>query len=148
MDDHSEFLTRFDLVVGPRGKRRWPDDVKAQIVSETLEDGATVKGVANKYDLQPNHLSTWRRLARDGKLVLPAVSAGDGIVPGPVFAPIVVEPKAEPLKQQCSSVSVKDSTATSPIKTRVEIVHGSVTVRLDGDSSAQRIAEIARALET
>ena len=137
MDNHSEFLTKYDFIVGPRGHRRWPDDLTALIVAETLEDGATVSDVARKYDLRPNHLSAWRRLARDGKLVLPAAPAVDS---KPVFAPMVVEPTPERAELQQPPVlnSHKDAI--------VEIVLGSVVVRLDADTSVFRIAEIARAL--
>ena len=121
MDDHREFLTHPDLILGPRGHRRWPDEVKAGIVAETLEDGVLVRDVAERYDLRPNHLSAWRRLARDGKLVLPA--------------PVVVEPVTKP-QDRPSSDSV------------VEIVRGDVVVRLGPDTLAVRIAEIARAMAT
>lgn len=57
MEAMSEFLV--DAVRGPRGQRRWPDEVKARIVAETLVDGATVKGVAKRYDMVPSHLSDW-----------------------------------------------------------------------------------------
>lgn len=131
MDDHRDFLTHPDLILGPRGHRRWPDEVKAGIVAETLEDGVLVRDVAERYDLRPNHLSAWRRLARDGKLVLPAPR----LEAAPLFAPVVVEPVTKP-QDRSSSDAV------------IEIVRGDVVVRLGSDTPAVRIAEIARAMAT
>lgn len=130
MEHSTEFLTDIDEIVGPRGQRRWPDAVKARIVAETLVEGATVNEVARRYDMQPNHLSEWRRLAREGKLVLPALPE-----PEPAFAAMVIEPSTD-----CAEPAVEAT--DSPI----EIVVGNAVVRLDGSVSAKRIAEIAHAL--
>ncbi len=107
--------------------RQWPDEVKARIVSESLRPGVTVNEVAARHGLKANHLSTWRTLARDGKLVLPEPE--DAVE----FAAMVVEtPPPE-------SLNVK------PVS-RTEIVVGPVTIRLEEGASAARIAAIARAL--
>jgi len=127
MERSTEFLTDIDAFVGRRGHRRWPDEVKARIVAETLEPGVTVNEVARRYDMRANHLSSWRRLAKEGKLVLPALSE-----PEPAFAPMVIE------KLSKRSVGAGDAT--------LDIVCGDVLIRLHARTPAQRIAEIARAL--
>jgi transposase len=107
--------------------RHWTDEVKARIVSESLRPGVTVNEVAARHGLKANHLSTWRTLARQGKLVLPEPEDATE------FAAMVVEmPAPEPL-------SVKPFS-------RTEIVVGPVTIRLEEGASVARIAAIARAL--
>lgn len=112
--------------VDRRSRRRWPDEAKARIVAETLRPGSTVDEVARRHGLSSNHLSSWRTLARKGKLVLPAPR--DAVE----FAAMVVAPP--------------DGGLPVPEKTGPEIVVGAVAVRLEPGASAERIASIVRAL--
>ncbi|MEP1883265.1 MAG: transposase [Sulfitobacter dubius] len=123
----SEFLTPV-----PRrsdGKREWPLDLKARVVAETLIAGETVKGVAGRYDLIPSTVSDWRRMARQGKLVLPNLD-------GMGFVPVEIEEAAVP--------------AEAPVGAgrsgTLDIVKGDVVIRLDASTPAGRIAEIVMAL--
>lgn len=81
----SEFLAML-----PRradGMRNWPPELKARIAAETPLEGETVKAVARRYELIPSTVSDWRRLARQGKLVLPNLDGMD-------FVPIEIEAPA------------------------------------------------------
>ena len=111
--------------------RQWPEEVKARIVSESLRPGVTVNEVAERHGLKANHLSSWRTLARQGKLVLPEPE--DAVE----FAAMVVETPTQ-----------IDTREPPPVKAvlRAEIVFGQVTIRLEEGASAARIAAIARAL--
>ncbi|MBK5934492.1 transposase [Rhodovulum imhoffii] len=128
----SSFLTALGVEVFASGQRRWPDHVKAQAVAETLEPGATVSGVAARYEIMPSQLTAWRRLAKEGKLVLPAVEVNEA-----VFAPLVV----------CEETTVASEPEPPCAGTPIRIVRGSIVIELALDAPAARIAEIVHALE-
>nr|WP_319568801.1 transposase [Cohaesibacter marisflavi] len=67
MESTAEFLTPSRCA---RGRpRKWADEEKAQIVSESFQPGARVCDIAKRHGVRPNHLSAWRRQALRGKLV-------------------------------------------------------------------------------
>ena len=128
MDSTIEFLT--DGGSGRRRCRRWPEEVKARIVAETLVEGATVNRVARRHGMLPNHLSEWRRMAREGKLVLPNLD-------GMTFVPVAVE---EPVDAIPDPPDPDTETGT------LDVLRGDITIRLAADTPAMRIAEIVAAL--
>ena len=124
----NEFLARV-----PRrsdGKRDWPPELKARIVAETLIEGETVNAVAKRYELIPSTVSDWRRMARQGKLVLPNLDGMD-------FVPVEIEASV-PVAQPSPVIS----------SGTIDLIKGDVTVRLDAATPGARIAEIVRALAT
>jgi transposase len=128
---NNSFLISLGVEIHASGHRRWPNEVKARVVADTLEPGATVNAVADRYGVQPNQLSAWRRLAKQGKLVLPAVMTEE-----PVFAPLVV----------CDPPPAAPSCDSSPADERIRIVIGEVRLELAADTPTVRLAEIVRAL--
>ncbi len=126
MERTAEFFSPVEVIGGVKGRRRWPDELKARIVAETLELGARVASVARRYDLRPSHLSDWCRRAREGRLVLPA--ADEGVE----FAPLAVRAEGNGVAEASGE--------------RLEVVLERVTVRLDAAVPAGRLAEIVSAL--
>ena len=117
--------TRLEVLEGPSGRKTWPDDVKGRIVAESFEPGARVVDVARRHGMAAQHLSTWRRLAREGKIVVP--------VDGPMFARLEIAPQDEVVPEQ-------------PAGDIVEIDVNGMVIRLPGDCTAGRIADVVSAL--
>lgn len=119
------------LPVSGRGRRNriWPDELKARIVAETLLPGSTVNAVALRHGVPANHLSSWRTLARTGRLVLPAPEDPAE------FASLIVRPVDEA------------SLGKTGAEDRPEIVMGAVVIRLEAGASAERIVSVVRSLE-
>ncbi|MEI6799158.1 MAG: transposase [Pseudomonadota bacterium] len=95
MADGIGLVGRLDIAEPRRGNRRWPDDVKAQVVAESFQPGAHVVNVARRHDIVPHQQLEWRRMAQEGKLVLPAnamtsvcASAVLAAQLGPAFVPL------------------------------------------------------------
>jgi len=122
-------VSRVEVLEGPTGRRRWPDDVKARIVAESLQPGARVCDVAAKYGLIARHLSQWRGLARQGKLVLPCAD-------GPAFVPLMVE-----LAPASAPVGTMAETGVIKIEIAGAVLH------VASDCSVNRVAALASALK-
>jgi len=122
-------VSRIEVLDGPSGRRRWPDDLKARIVAESFAPGARVCDVAQKYGLIARHVSQWRGMARKGQLVLPVQSSSS-------FVPILVEP---------ATVPGLDIAKTDTAVIRVEIA--GVVLHVAPDCNPDRAAALAAALK-
>jgi transposase len=117
------------VIAGPTGRRSWPEAVKARIVAESFEAGARVNDVARRHGVAAQQVTAWRRDARKGRLALPVDEAAP-------FAALVMEESSAPAPLRSSPLPM------------IEIEADGVVVRLAGDASAARVAEIAAALRS
>jgi transposase len=129
MDD-----TNFDTRPARRGevtgvvrRRRWSDGEKGRIVAEAVAPGAVIADVARRNELAPQHLSNWIRAAKAGRLVLP----GDRL---PAFVPVIA---AETVSQKGGARADCAS---------IEIVLGTVKVRVRADAQGRDIETVLRAV--
>jgi transposase len=146
-DGGDGFMGRCEVVEPRRrGNRRWPNEVKARIVAESLQPGVRVVDVAARYDILPHHLSDWRRHARQGRLALPSDLMDGLISPGsavtePAFVPLSI--RLDPAGPQGSAV-VEVSQDGSGVMT-IE-VGPDLLLHLPGDVAVDRAAALVRAL--
>jgi len=148
-DGGDGFVGRCEIVEPrQRGKRRWPDEIKARIVAEGLRPGVRGVDVAARYDILPHHFSDWRRQARLGRLALPG-DLVDGLhsLPKaeptqPAFVPLSILP--EPMDLLGGSASTETATGDAGVMT---IGAGpDVVLRIPGDVAVARAAALVLAL--
>jgi transposase len=142
MADGSGFDGRMELVEPVRGNRRWPDDMKARIVAESFQPSARVVDVAKRYDIVPHQLSEWRRMAREGKLVLPAdvvKSSCNAATPAkksePAFVPLQIaltSPVTDRALQQSDEITIA--------------IGSDIVVHVPANANVARAADLIRAL--
>jgi transposase len=108
-----------ELFTGVPGRRRWPDELKAHIVLESLVPGAVVTQVAQRHGCRPQQIHNWRRLARTGHLALPAPVDGE---PAPTFVPILLDAESGlPTASAAFDVEVEIAGATVRVRGRTDI---------------------------
>ncbi|MGC2460905.1 MAG: transposase [Steroidobacteraceae bacterium] len=130
-DQANGFAGRVEVIEGPSGRRSWPDHVKARIVRESLEPGVTVSEVARRHRMSPQHLTLWRRAAREGRLSVSVEC--DEKLSGAPFVPLAIDTdRREPV---------------SAVNDRIVIEMNGMVLKLSSETAANRIAEIVFALE-
>jgi transposase len=120
---------RIELYTGSQERRRWPDEMKARIVMESLRPGTVVTQLAQRHGCRPQQVHDWRRLARMGKLALPVPAGGETI---PEFIPLLPDHSAAPaaaVAEVCIVVEIADA-----------------TVRVSGRPGAEALLDVFSAL--
>ena len=107
-------------------RRRWSDEEKGRIVAEAIVAGAVIADVARRHDLAPQQLSNWIRAAKDGQFALPADEM-------PAFVPVVPVETSQPSKHERRSAAI-------------EIVIGTIKVRVPGGAEARDVEAVLRAV--
>jgi transposase len=130
-DRISGFAGRLEVIEGPSGRRSWPDAVKAQIVRESFDPGVTVSEVARRHGMLPQHLTSWRRAAREGRLMLAADRDDNG--GGGGFVALAIDGGR--------------SEAATFVDGRISVEVNGIVLKLPAGATATRIAEIVSALE-
>lgn len=141
------FVGRYEVVEPRRGNRRWPDDVKARIVAESLEPGVRVVDVARRHGVIANQLSDWRRQVRDGILVLPFAAATppsehDGVEPSFVPLAIAAEPP-EPVNRLPLPKLASDGPKVQVLTLQIG---SDVVMRVPDDVPVERVTALVRAV--
>src|SRR5438046_2095701 len=94
----------------PARRRDWPEELKRQMVAETLEAGSSVSLVARRHDLNANQLFTWRWgiLQKEP----PSVTESGAMVP----VEIVPEPETRTTRRRVErAVPVRQTAGTRPL---------------------------------
>lgn len=131
-------VRRIEVITGPGGRRRFPDDEKARIIEEALVPGAVISAVARQNGLTPQQLFTWLRQARNRTEATRAEPAS--------FVPAVVESavSAKPVRR---SRSRKRSRAPGGDAGTIEIEAGGMTVRIARGADVKAVAAVIAALK-
>jgi transposase len=119
------FAGRLEVIEGPTGRRRWSEAEKARIAAESLVLGSSVAEVARRHGVTRWQVYDWRKRLRNGHLTLPEDAPS---IPG--FAALVVEEAPRP----------------KPPRTRIEIVVGNITIRIDPGIDSGQLTQVIRAV--
>ena len=123
-----EPFRRIEVITGVERRRWWSEQDKARIVAESLKPGVIVVEVARRYGMHRNQLYGWRSAFG----VQPAKTGHTCKAQG--FVPVTVVPETP------------EGSVSAAV---IEIVIGSVSVRLTGaiDAAALRqVLEVVRSL--
>jgi len=138
-------VSRLD-VISTGARRRWTLEEKQRIVAESYGAPRRISATARRHGLSASQLFSWRRLAREGRLV--------EVDNGAMFAQAVIS--CEPLTSSSPSFPERrEATENSPSLSRPVDTHGRMEIVLmggrrvivDGGVDAAALARVIAVLE-
>jgi transposase len=133
-------LRRIELITGAERRRKWSAEEKAEIVAESLAEGAVVSEVARRHGLSPQQLFGWRaRLRAAVKGSAPPCDAT------PSFVPAIVENEPpSPAAPALPTAVMAMGAGVAPAS--IEIALGGVIVRVRGEADPRALTAVLKAL--
>jgi transposase len=129
------------MITGVERRRKWSAREKAEIVAESLVEGAVVSEVARRHGLSPQQLFGWRARLRDA-----VVSSAPSSDATPAFVPAVVESEPPcPAAPAFPAAAVAMGTVGSE-PAPIEIALGRVIVRVRAEADPRALAAVLKAL--
>ncbi|MGH6949461.1 MAG: IS66-like element accessory protein TnpA [Vitreimonas sp.] len=134
-------LRRIELITGAERRRKWSAEEKAEIVAESLAEGAVVSEVARRHGLSPQQLFGWRARLRAG--VKGSAPPSDAT---PSFVPAIVEnePPSSAAPSLPARVVAKGAAGSDPAS--IEIAFGGIVVRVRGEVDPRALTTVLKAL--
>ena len=130
-------------VIETGARRRWTPEEKQRIVAESFGAPRIVSATARRHGLSNSQLFTWRRLAREGKLVMEESAAA--------FVAAVVAPEqriADAPSESGQASLPRQSDCKAPAGGRMEIVLSSTRrVIVGSDVDAEALLRVIGILE-
>ena len=134
-------LRRIELITGVERRRKWSAEEKAEIVAESLADGAVVSEVARRHGLSPQQLFGWRARLRDA--VNGSAPSSDAT---PAFVPAVVESRPPSPAAPSLPAAMVAIGAAGVDPALIEIALGGAIVRVRGEADPRALTAVLKAL--
>jgi transposase len=134
-------LRRIEVITGAERRRKWSAEEKAEIVAESLAEGAVVSEVARRHGLSPQQLFGWRARLRDA--VRDPAPSPDST---PAFVPTIVENQAPCVAAPSLPATVVAVGTVGSDPASIEIAFGWVIVRVRGEADPRALTAVLKAL--
>ena len=129
-------LRRIEMITGAERRRKWSVEEKAEIVAESLAEGAVVSDVARRHGLSPQQLFGWRAKLRS------AITASSPTpAETPTFAPVLVD------ESSSRRIAALEPPRQPDDRPQIEITLGTAVVRVRGAVDARTLAAVLKVLK-
>jgi transposase len=134
-------VRRIEMITGSERRRKWSAEEKAEIVAESLAEGAVVSEVARRHGLSPQQLFGWR--ARMRAVVKGSLAPCDAT---PSFVPAIVENEPPSPAPSTLPAAVMAMGGVGVVPASIEIALGGVIVRVRGEADPRALTAVLKAL--